>query len=50
MMAPFKIPKLIMLRWQKLQIIAMPSYGPTKLLGASKAVSKMTHKKISYKQ
>lgn len=50
MMAPFKISKLIMLRWQKLQIITMPSYRPTKLMDASKAVSKMTHIKISYKQ
>lgn len=30
----------------KLQFAISPSYGPTKLLNASKAVQKMTHAKI----
>ena len=40
----------IMVRGQKLQFVIMPSYGPAKLLDASKAISKMTYIKNSYKQ
>ena len=50
MIALFKISNLIMLRGRKSQFVIMPLYGPTKLLDASKAVSKMAHIKISYKQ
>ena len=52
MIAPFKILNLIKLWWQKLQIITISSYGLTKskLFDKSKAVSKMTHIKIAYKQ
>lgn len=49
-MAPFKISNLIMFRGGKLQFAIMPSYEPTKLLDASKVISKLTHTKISYKQ
>ena len=41
-MAPFKISNLIMFRGGKLQFAIMPSYEPTKLLDASKVISKLT--------
>ena len=47
MMTPFNLSNLIMLRRRKLQFVIMPLDGLTKLLDASKAVSKMTHIKIS---
>ena len=47
MMAPFNLSNLITLRRPKLQFVIMPLDGLTKLLDASKAVSKMTHIKIS---
>ena len=50
MMSPFKITNLMMSRRRKLQFVIMLSYGPIKLLDASKAFAKITNMKISYKQ
>ena len=46
----FKNFKFSYVERAKLKFAKMPLYGPSKLLDASKAVSKVTQIKISYKQ
>lgn len=50
MIAPFKISHLTILIRRKSQFLIMLSYRMIKLSDASKAVSKMTHMRISLKQ